>query len=270
LGDIGIVLRSIVITLCIWPSLVSAQTYLVEPSLLACQIRSAQQCAALNCDGGILQGSISGTTLTVTKLSKTPNTPNSRLSDATGLVAPGTQISGPCAVVAGTGTCPVNISQTVSSEIMSFGQSAMWWGCQVLSTATSSGGAGGSGGTTAIIIEPGDGYYDVTTTNQVATSPTGLTSTEQSAIQTQAALGAALPYMIPQPTWKAIFTAGEIASINASATLKAEMAAILATNPINLNSAAVQSFLSAALSGGEITQATYTAATAYQATIGNP
>lgn len=250
------------------PALASAQTYLVEPSLAACEIRSAQQCASLNCDGGILQGSISGTTLTVTQISHTPSVPNPRLSDVTGVVAPGTQISGPCTVSNETGTCPVNISQTVPSEIMSFGQSAMWWGCQVLASKTTSGGVGNGGGTAALVIQPGDPYYDVATSNQVGSGT--LTASEIAAIQAQSALGAALPYMIPQPTWKALFTAPQIAAINADLTLKTEMTAILATNPINLQSAAVQTFLSAALAGGEITQATYNAANAWQAPVANP
>jgi hypothetical protein len=259
-------LKRVAIIFTLWPSLASAQSYLVEPSLAQCQIRSAQQCASLNCDGGILQGSIAGNTLTITQTSKSPA--GSPVLSGAG-VSPGTKISGPCALANGVGSCPVNVSQTVSLEIMSFGQTSMWWACQVLSTATASGGAAGTGGTTAITIQPGT-PYDVTTTNLIATSPTGLTGAEQAAIQTQTALGSALPWLWPQPTWKAIFTTQEITAINANATLKAEMTAILATNPINLQSAAVQTFLSGALAGGEITQATYNSATAYQATIGSP
>ena len=165
------------------PSLASAQSYLIEPSLAQCQARSAQQCTALGCDGV---------------------------------------------------------------------QTKYWWSCQVFASPTVTGGASGAGGTSGLTIIPGDGWYDVTTTNSVAKSPTGLTPQEQAAIQTQAQLGTALPYMISQPTWKALFTAQQIATINANATLKAEMTAILATNPINLTLAEVQTFCSAALAAGAI------------------
>ena len=51
LGDVDVMLRAASMLFALWPSLAVAQSYLVEPSLAACQARSAAQCTALGCDG---------------------------------------------------------------------------------------------------------------------------------------------------------------------------------------------------------------------------
>jgi hypothetical protein len=195
-------LKHFATALWLFPSLASAQTatYLVEPSLAACQARSASQCTQLGCDG------------TLTRF---------------------------------------------------------WWSCQVLATATATGGATGTGGTSAITIQPAT-PFDVTTTNKIAPSPTGLSTTEQAAVQTVTQLGTALPYVISEPTWVANLTAPELAAITANNILNTELNALKAAATVNLNAANVQTFLSGALAAGAITQTTYAAMSTPKPTITTP
>lgn len=135
-----------------------------------------------------------------------------------------------------------------------------WWSCQVFANAV-------SGNTAALVIQPGT-PFDVTTTNQVAHSPTGLSPTEQLGVQTEAQLGTALPWIITTLTFDGRLTSGQKTSIQSQ--FSAEWTAIQGAAVVNLQSATVLQDLSDWLSAGIISQTDYQAITAQQATIASP
>ena len=149
-------------------------------------------------------------------------------------------------------------------------QTIYWWPCQVLTAKQSTGGAAGSGGTTAVRIIPGDPYFDATTTNQVATSPTGLTTAEQSAVQTVGQLTTALPFVLTTAQLKARVPQSVITAIQNNATLAPLLAQVVAQGYIDLTSAQANSLLSGALADGIITQAQFQTATAWVAVLSAP
>lgn len=184
----------------ILPSLAFAQSYLIEPSLSACQTRAAAQCAALGCDGVKTQ---------------------------------------------------------------------FWWSCQVLASATATGGANGTGGSTALTIQPGT-PFDVSATNRVAPNAVGLSTAEQSAVQTMTQLGTALPYIISEPSFLARFTALQISAMASNGATSAGWTAVKGGATVNLNAAAIQTLVATALAQAIITAANAQTILAPQAPIANP
>lgn len=190
-------------SIAILPFLVSpvfAQTYLVEPSLVACQTRAATQCTSLGCDGVKTQ---------------------------------------------------------------------FWWACQVLASATATGGANGTGGSAALTIQPGT-PFDMSTTNKIAPNAVGLSTAEQSAVQTMTQLGTALPYIISEPSFLARFTALQISAMASNGATSAGWTAVKGGATVNLNSAAIQTLVATALAQAIITAAQAQTILALQAPIANP
>ena len=137
-----------------------------------------------------------------------------------------------------------------------------WWPCQVLTAPM-------SGNTSAIVVQPGDPAFGVTTTNNVAKSPTGLSPTEQSALKTRTAMGTALPDIVATPNFIARFTAAQKTAITQSAYASA-WTAIQGAALVDLSSASVQVFLANILAAGIITQANYTTIMATTAVLVSP
>lgn len=193
-------LRLIALFILLAASPAIAQTYLVEPSLSACQTRTAAQCTALGCDGVKTQ---------------------------------------------------------------------FWWACQVLASATATGGANGTGGSAALTIQPGT-PFDVTATTKSVAVPAGLSTAEQSAVQTMAQLGTALPYIISEPSFLARFTALQISSMASNGATSAGWTSVKGGATVNLSSAAIQTLVATALAQAIITAANAQTILAAQAPIANP
>lgn len=138
-----------------------------------------------------------------------------------------------------------------------------------LATATTTGGSGGTGGTTAIVIQPGT-PFDTTTTNKIATTATGLSTTEKSAVQSVAQLGTALPYVISEPTFVARFTTAQQTAMAANAATTAGWNVVKGSATTNLNSAAIQTLVATALAQAIITPANTQTILALQTPIANP
>lgn len=125
-----------------------------------------------------------------------------------------------------------------------------WWSCQSLTAADA------DGNTAAIVMTPGDPYYDATTPHQilvknigqpgfhVAIVATGLSPAEQAAIKAPSQMGALLPFLIPTLTFDQRFTLPQRTAITLSAQAPA-WTAIQGAALVNLNSPNVQNFVSA-------------------------
>lgn len=148
-------------------------------------------------------------------------------------------------------------------------ETQFWWVCQVLATPTSTGGANGTGGSTALTIQPGT-PFDVTTTNKIATNPAGLSTAEQSAVQTMTQLGTALPYIISEPSFLARFTAPQVSAMASNGATSAGWNVVKGGATVNLNSAAIQALVATALAQSIITAANVQTILAPQATIASP
>lgn len=143
-----------------------------------------------------------------------------------------------------------------------------WWPCQPLASATTTGGSSGTGGTTALQILVGDAWFGIATSNRAGSG--NLTVAEQAALQTEAQLADALPWIVRLAAWASRLSAGQLNAIANNPTVKAELTAIQAGSTVNLKSAAAQKLASDALSAGLIDQATYNNLLAWQATLSNP
>lgn len=130
-----------------------------------------------------------------------------------------------------------------------------WWAVQGYT------GPDANNNTAAIVIIQ-DTPFDVTTTNEIAPAPTGLTVQEQAAVLPRATVGTLLPDIITTLAFEARFTPPQISAIQANQTTAPEWTAIKGAALVDFQSASIQKFLSDCLSAGIITQANYTTITA--------
>lgn len=137
-----------------------------------------------------------------------------------------------------------------------------WWSCQVLAAVK-------SGGTTALVIQPGDPNFGVTTTNTIAKSATGLSAGEQAAVVSRNAMGSALTDIVTTLTFLGRFTAGQKTAIVASA-FSAQWTAIQGAALVDLSSASINTFVANILGVGIITPANAVTILAPQPPLGSP
>ena len=142
-----------------------------------------------------------------------------------------------------------------------------WWACNPLTKSTVGPNATG---TTALEIRNGDASFGATTSNSNATA--GLSTAEQSALQSRSIVGTALPDILTVAAFKARFSPVQLSAIAASkdSAVTTKWNALGAAALVDLEDQGVQAMLAAMLTDNLITSANYNTITALTATVANP